>query len=196
MLLGLAVVVLGLIAAGVWGPRMKRGDNVDHVDNAESSATRAPATPVVSRVAVHNATGVGPDPAPAAVVTRPAQEAPPVAAPDAEGAPRHTPGPGVAKKGVAHTGHAVAESIPPEVAAQLSEAEHLLDTGDAGEAIRKTRQSFFTLKTDRGWALLARAFCAKGDLENAKASFRNVHAGAPDRARATRACKSKGIDLR
>jgi hypothetical protein len=106
------------------------------------------------------------------------------------------PDPATVKKGGARAAHAAVESIPPEVAAQLVEADRLLAAGDAAEAIRKARQSFFTLKTDRGWALLARAFCARGDLENAKASFRNLRAGAPDRAAAARACKAHGIDLR
>jgi serine/threonine-protein kinase len=89
-----------------------------------------------------------------------------------------------------------AEEIPPAAAEPLEEAERLLAAGDAGEAIRRARQSFFVKKTNRGWGLLVRAFCVKGDLENAKASFRNLPAGSGERAQALRACKAKQIDLR
>jgi hypothetical protein len=88
------------------------------------------------------------------------------------------------------------EAIPAEVAETLKDAEDLLDKGDYGSAVRRARQSFFVRKTDRGWALLTRAFCAQGDLENAKASFRNLHGGGPERGRVIRACKGAGIDLR
>jgi hypothetical protein len=177
----------------------KSESNDKSESSANASAPRGAGTPVAARGAVTEPTRAVAEPAAATAAahaaepmhaTEPAQ---PAAASDT-GAAAHAAS--VAKKDVPHAGHAAAESISPEAAAQLSEAEHLLDAGDPGEAIRKTRQSFFTQKTDRGWALLARAFCAKGDLENAKASLRNVHAGSAERSRATRACKGKGIDLR
>jgi serine/threonine protein kinase len=88
------------------------------------------------------------------------------------------------------------EPLPPAVAAQLSEAERLLEQGDPREAIRRARQSFFVRKSNRGWALLTRAFCRQGDLENARASFRNIRRGSPERLRAARACRAASIDLR
>ena len=87
-------------------------------------------------------------------------------------------------------------ALPREAAEHLREAERLLERGDASEAIRRARQSFFVRKSNRGWALLTRAFCRKGDLENARASFRNIRRGSPDRAKALRACRTADIDLR
>jgi serine/threonine-protein kinase len=86
--------------------------------------------------------------------------------------------------------------LPPALAAQLDEADRLLEQGDAREAIRRARQSFFVRKSNRGWALLTRAFCRQGDLENARASFRNIRRGSPERMRAARACRAASIDLR
>ena len=86
--------------------------------------------------------------------------------------------------------------LPRAAADQLTEAERWLDRGDANEAIRHARQSFFVRKSSRGWALLTRAFCRKGDLENARASFRNIRRGSPERIRALRACRTADIDLR
>jgi hypothetical protein len=82
------------------------------------------------------------------------------------------------------------------VARQLAEAERLLASGDPGEAIRIARQSFFVAKTSRGWAVLTRAFCHKGDLENARASFRNLPRRSPERPRVVRACHQANVDLR
>jgi len=184
LLLGIGAVMLALIAAGIWVPQLRRGG--PSVSGAVPTAAGDRALAAVgARAAEEERTpAVAPD-AGSAVITAPpiAKEPPPAAA----AAP--------VKKVAARPAHAAIEVIPPEVAAQLAEADRLLAAGDAGEAIRKARQSFFTLKTDRGWSLLARAFCVKGDLENAKASFRNLRA-APERAAAARACKAHGIDLR
>ncbi len=87
-------------------------------------------------------------------------------------------------------------ALPAEAVEQLVEAERLLEQGDASEAIRRARQSFFVRKSNRGWGLLTRAFCHKGDLENARASFRNVRTGSPERVRALRACRAADIHLR
>jgi eukaryotic-like serine/threonine-protein kinase len=84
---------------------------------------------------------------------------------------------------------------PAEAAAHLAEAERSLGRGDADEAIRRARQSFFVRRTNRGWALLTRAFCRKGDLGNARASFQNVRRG-PERVRVIRDCLKTDIDLR
>ena len=201
LLLGIGAVMLALIAAGIWVPQLQGGKSGPPVGvgtgvgDGEGSKPKA-------------ATSVADDRGRAAIAARAAGDERPVSAAPDGGSVAVGPATKVpaiananvnanAKKGGAHAGaHVAAESIPPEVAAQLAEADRQLAAGDAGEAIRKARQSFFTLKTDRGWALLARAFCAKGDLENAKASFRNLRAGAPERTAAVRACKSHGIDLR
>jgi serine/threonine-protein kinase len=86
--------------------------------------------------------------------------------------------------------------LPREAADHLREGERSLERGDANEAIRRARQSFYARKSSRGWSLLTRAFCRKGDLENARASFRNIRPRSPERARAFRACRAADIDLR
>jgi hypothetical protein len=202
LLLGIGAAMLALIAAGIWVLQLRGGKA------GSSAGVVAPVVPVVTKT--KEPAGDSEDPARAVIAARAASEEHKVAASAAdaavaprpiETAPAPVPARKIGPKIGQKIGHAPAhasagEAIPPEVAAQLAEADRLLAAGDAGEAIRKARQSFFTLKTDRGWALLARAFCAKGDLENAKASFRNLRAGAPERAAAARACKAKGIDLR
>jgi serine/threonine-protein kinase len=208
LLLGIGAVMLALIAAGIWVPQLQSSRARPPVGGALGVSDGEGSRPKTA------ATSVAEDRARAALAARAAGDEraagdnrPQVAAPDGGGAviaaaAGPAPGPQVAatvKKGGANhpvARAAAAESIPPEVAAQLAEADRLLAAGDAGEAIRKARQSFFTAKTDRGWALLARAFCAKGDLENAKASLRNLRPGAAERVAAVRACKAHGIDLR
>jgi hypothetical protein len=202
LLLGIGAVMLALIAAGIWVPQLRRsGSNLPAGEGASEPASAKPPgapsgaddrarTAIAARVAgEERATSPTVDAGGAAIAAPAPEQAPPpaAAAPTAKA---------TVKKGGGHSAPAAAEPIPPDVAAQLAEADRLLAAGDAGEAIRKTRQSFFTLKTARGWALLARAFCAKGDLENAKASFRNLRAGTPERGAATRACKAHGIELR
>jgi serine/threonine-protein kinase len=87
-------------------------------------------------------------------------------------------------------------ALPREAAEHLREGERLLEQGDASAAIRRAHQSFYIRKSNRGWALLTRAFCRKGDLENARASFRNIRPRSPERTRALRACRAADIDLR
>jgi eukaryotic-like serine/threonine-protein kinase len=101
------------------------------------------------------------------------------------------------QRGPRASGSGVAEPpLPPEAQEHLAEAERLLDRGEAREAVRRARQSFFVRKSNRGWGLLTRAFCRQGDLENARASLRNLRQGSPERARALRACRAADIDLR
>jgi hypothetical protein len=197
--LGIGVAALALIAAGVWLPRRQRDDRARAARAARVAADDRSGSPTAAVNGAAASASPAQPPVAAAVAVEPPK--------DPAGSPAGAGGSAAGvmtssaatktKKGAPRGEHGAAvEAIPADVAAQLAEAERLLDAGDAGEAIRRTRQSFFTLKTDRGWGLLARAFCAKGDLENAKASLRNVRAAAPDRARAAHACHARGIDLR
>jgi eukaryotic-like serine/threonine-protein kinase len=83
-------------------------------------------------------------------------------------------------------------ALPPEVAAELDEAERALAGGKTSEAVRMARHSFLTQSSARGYSIITRAFCAERDLGNSKANF--PHVGG-DRARVARACKQAGIDL-
>jgi hypothetical protein len=185
--LGVGAAALALVVVGVMWPRPQRAQP----PAAEPAAVPAP--PVSAVVAPVIAPVIAPVVAPVLPLAAPPLptpgERPNAAAAKPEGDEASADASKPAK------GRAHAEAVPPEAADQLAEAERRLAAGDPGEAIRRARQSFFVKKTSRGWAVLARAFCAKGDLENAKASFRNVRAGSPERGQAMRDCKAREIDL-
>lgn len=85
------------------------------------------------------------------------------------------------------------EPLPPEVEDELSRAEQRLVAGDAGEAIRLARHSLLARPSSRAFAIVARGFCAQGDLGNARAQL--AHLSTADRSRVTRACAAAGIPL-
>ncbi len=85
-----------------------------------------------------------------------------------------------------------AESVPAAVAADLESAEAELKAGKFDAAIHIARRTLNTQKTARAFALITRAYCAAGDLGNAKANLPSVGA---ERARVLRDCKKSGTDL-
>jgi serine/threonine-protein kinase len=88
---------------------------------------------------------------------------------------------------------AKAEALPPEVVAELQEAEKALAAGDAREAIRLARHSLLAKTSGRAFAVITRAQCKQGDLGGAKASVHSVDKA--ELARVKRDCKAAGIDL-
>jgi serine/threonine-protein kinase len=190
LLIGGVVVATAVAAAVMGGMRARSaGEATEGRQAAAPPVAPVPAAPVPA----------APEPAPAPKTPERTAEPPAPKTPEPTAEPderdNRRPGhPGRKHKDPEEGGRAHDENIPAEAAEHLTEAERSLGRGDAGEAIRRARQSFFIKKTTRGWALLTIAFCHKGDLENAKASFRNLPRG-PERARAVRACKAKDIDL-
>jgi hypothetical protein len=188
---GLAVVA-ALAGVYVLGKRSGGGDGVGGAAGAAASAAvmGEPTPPAPALQATSDAAAVAATAADAGVVAAAAEQEP---------AAGRMPG-----KWRRHTGarprddgEEAADDAPPppEAAAHLAEAERSLIRGDADEAIRRARQSFFVKRSNRGWALLTRAFCRKGDLGNARASLQNVRRG-PERVRVIRECQKFDVDLR
>jgi eukaryotic-like serine/threonine-protein kinase len=71
------------------------------------------------------------------------------------------------------------EDLPAAVAQDLSAAEAAIRAGDFDAAIRAVERAERQQATVRGYSIKARAYCAKHDLTNARASWRNL----PPRAR-------------
>jgi hypothetical protein len=123
----------------------------------------------------------------AATTTTPPIDAALVRATDAAPAPRTRPG--------SAGGHGAARStpaespLPPEVAADLDEAEHALEAGNWQAALRSAERSLRTHRTSRAFEIRARAYCASRDLGGAQAELRNVPAG--QRAAVKRQCKAR-----
>jgi serine/threonine-protein kinase len=106
-------------------------------------------------------------------------------------APAPAPKPADVSHAVVHASSS--EKIPPEVAAQLDEAERALASGDAAEAIRVARRTLQANRSSRAYGIVARAFCKQGDLGNAKAQL--PHTTGADRAKVLRACAAAGVAL-
>jgi eukaryotic-like serine/threonine-protein kinase len=85
------------------------------------------------------------------------------------------------------------ETLPPEVLAELKEAEAALSSGDAREAVRLARHSLLTKSSGRAFSVITRAMCKQGDLGGAKASLHSVDKS--ELARVKRECKAAGLDL-
>jgi serine/threonine-protein kinase len=85
------------------------------------------------------------------------------------------------------------ETLPPEVAAELADAEAKLGGGDPREALRLARHSLLAQKSGRAFSVIARALCKQGDLGGARAALHSVDKN--DLARVKRECKAAGIDL-
>jgi serine/threonine-protein kinase len=83
------------------------------------------------------------------------------------------------------------ESLPPEVKAELDDAEKQIDSNPQ-EAIRMARHTLQEAKSARAFSIVTRAFCKLGDLGNAKAGLHNVGG---ERARVIKYCKAAGTDL-
>ncbi len=85
------------------------------------------------------------------------------------------------------------ERLPPELASELEAASSALNAGDFDQAIRLVERVERRRATVRGYAIKARAYCAKYDLANARASWRNL----PPRAqrRVARFCEQFDILL-
>ena len=96
-----------------------------------------------------------------------------------------------AQPAVKHAPH-VAEALPPEVVAELDEAERAV-AANPTEAIRLARHSLTRKQSSRAFSIIARAFCHRGDLGNAKAALLSVGGG--DRGRVLRACRDLGVSL-
>ena len=86
-----------------------------------------------------------------------------------------------------------AESLPPSVVADLEAAEQSLSARNFDNAIHLARRTLTVQKSSRAQALIARVYCAQGDLGNAKAAFRSV--GGADKALVIKTCKKNDIDL-
>jgi len=86
------------------------------------------------------------------------------------------------------------ETLSPEAARDLDEAEAALYAGKPADAVRLAQHSLYAQKTSRAYAVIARARCAQGDLGNAKAALAQV--SARDRSPVVRACGKLGIELR
>jgi eukaryotic-like serine/threonine-protein kinase len=86
------------------------------------------------------------------------------------------------------------ETLSPEAARDLEEAEAALAAGKSADAVRLAQHSLYAQKTSRAHAVITRARCAQGDLGNAKAAFAQV--SARDRSPVVRACGKLGIELR
>ncbi|MDX2023310.1 MAG: serine/threonine-protein kinase [Deltaproteobacteria bacterium] len=128
-------------------------------------------------------------PPPAATPPAPAPVAPLAPAP-AVVAPAFSKPPPAATGSSSRPGR---EVVPPEVAAELAEAEALLAAGQTKEAARKAKHSLFGAKTSRAYKVLTRAACAEGDLTNARAAFLNV--ARAERKSVVAACLKSGLDL-
>ncbi|MSP63718.1 MAG: serine/threonine protein kinase [Myxococcales bacterium] len=106
------------------------------------------------------------------------------------GVPLPSPLPGTTRRApVAAAAH---EAIPPELAADLEEAELALAGGDTANAIHVARRTLNSRKTARAFSIIARAYCKAGDLGNAKATLLSFKG---DRGPILRACKAAGVDL-
>ena len=86
------------------------------------------------------------------------------------------------------------ETLSPEAARDLDEAEAALDAGKPADAVRLAQHSLYAQKTSRAYAVIVRARCAQGDLGNAKAALAQV--SARDRSQVVRACGKLGVELR
>ncbi len=138
------------------------------------------------------ATTTTPTPAP---VVAPKAEPPKAEPPKAESPKVDEPKAEQPKAAVKDAPRAIkAETLSPEAARDLDEAEAALAAGKPADAVRLAQHSLYAQKTSRAHAVIARARCAQGDLGNAKAAFAQV--SARDRSTVARACGKLGIELR
>ena len=189
------VAVLGLAAAaaGFTVVSLRRQNS-----NLKPSVTAPPAStssaPPTAQVAAPPPVGVAPP-----LVQAPP---PPPVTPPAIGALTSPPvavtvpvpvAPPLRNTHVGHVVPAVPVAESPAARVKLDEAEQLLGAGNLGEAIHRAYQSLSDQKTPRAYRILTKAFCAQGDLGNAKGAFYNV---APsERARIKHECQKLGLDL-
>lgn len=154
----------------------------------------SPVKPPVEIANVPSATGASVAPTGATVVPTGAAVAPTGASVAPTGASVAPTGATV-KPGLKIGAHPLAndkhEALPPEIKAELDDAEKKIDS-DPQEAIRVARRSLQETKSPRAFSIVTRAFCKLGDLGNAKAQLHNVGG---DRARVLKFCKAAGTDL-
>jgi serine/threonine-protein kinase len=84
--------------------------------------------------------------------------------------------------------------LPSSVRADLEAAEEALAAGRGADALHLARRTLNVKRSSRAFAIITRAYCAAGDLGNAKANFSSVAGG--DRPGVVRACRKSDIDLR
>jgi len=75
----------------------------------------------------------------------------------------------------------------------LDKAAGALQAGDAKEAIRLARRSLNERTTVRAYSIIARAYCALGDLGNVRAQLAQLPPR--EKRRVFRVCQKAGVDL-
>lgn len=85
------------------------------------------------------------------------------------------------------------ERIPADLKRELDAANALVQS-DPGKAISRARATLGARRTQQAYFIMTRAYCIKGDLGNAKASFQ--HLRGPTRRRALQFCKQRELHLR
>jgi serine/threonine-protein kinase len=110
----------------------------------------------------------------------------PVAAPAPSVAPERKP-----------VRQAASEPIPEAVRADLEAAARELAAGNVEEALRLSRSSQRTQVTGASFSLMIRAYCRQGNLEGAKAKWREGKAklSARDRTEVTKFCEQYDIEF-
>jgi hypothetical protein len=148
-------------------------------------ATLAPAQPSVSKT----------DPPPEKKPEAPAVPQPPATRPIDVETERVAKSSATGTSGTSGGGRAApkSETLSPEAASDLAEAEAALEAGKNADAIRLAQHSLYAQKSGRAYAIIVRAHCAQGDLGNAKAAL--SHVAARDRAAVLRTCGKLGVDL-
>jgi serine/threonine-protein kinase len=177
------VAIGALLGAGaaVWG--------IIHVMSGSPSVAKS--APDLG----HESVAVQPPP------PQPPPTPPPVAVAPPDLATATAAPPVLAERPQVNTGHMPAprvrtdrhEALPPEVLADLDEAERALAGGRTSDALHLARRTLNMQKSSRAFSIITRTYCKSGDLGNAKASFLSV--GGSDRSSVSKACKAAGIDL-
>jgi serine/threonine-protein kinase len=178
------VAVAAVTAVALHGPRSRS----TAAGTATATATVKTNAPAVAAPTAQPT--VVPPPRPAPVDAAAPSPTVAVADPTPHAETRSPSKPGEPKKAPDGKQHQAA--IPPEVAEELAAAEKALDAGDLAEAIRVAQHSLQIVRTPRAFAIMARAYCRKGDLEGARIRLPNVGG---ERARVLRDCKAAGVEL-
>jgi eukaryotic-like serine/threonine-protein kinase len=172
--LGLGVLVS--VAFTIWKLQPREPDEIP------LPTTSTPAPNTTTSAPIPNPPSNTPTPTPTAKADEPTADAPKAALKDTP-RPIKPIEPSKAK-----------ETLSPEAARDLDEAEAALDAGKPADAVRLAQHSLYAQKTSRAYAVITRARCAQGDLGNAKAALAQV--SARDRSPVVRACGKLGVELR
>jgi len=135
-------------------------------------------------------------PAPVAPPETTAPPAPPALPEVAPPMPVAAPAPSIASE--RKPGHqAASEPIPEVVRADLEAAARELAAGNVEEALRLSRSSQRTQITSLSYSVMIRAYCRQGNLEGAKAKWREGQAklSARDRAEVKKFCEQYDIEF-